>query len=90
MYLTSGRIVFDENSTVIFRSNQGIKGGAIAMHGFSAIVVNDHSYFLFRNNSAARVGGGALIDQREYFNRKICFLEYGGKENHVRGISPFV
>ena len=86
MYLTSGRIVFDANSTVVFHSNQGIKGGAIAMHGFSATVVNDHSHFLFINNSAARVGGGiyyASIDQREYFNGQVCFLEYGGKENNV-------
>ena len=58
LYLTSGRAVINENSTVVFRSNQGIKGGAVAIHGFSAIVVNDHSYFEFMNNSAARLGGG--------------------------------
>ena len=86
LYLTSGRAVFDENFTVVFQSNRGIKGGAVAIHGFSAFVVNDHSRFVFINNSAVRVGGGIYygsIDQREYFNGQTCFLEYGGKQNNI-------
>ena len=49
-------------------------------------MINDNSSFLFENNSAARVGGGiyyASSDQREYFEGRTCFLEYGGWEGNV-------
>ena len=86
LYLTSGRIIFDKNSNALFHGNHAIKGGAIAVHGFSALVVNDNSHFSFVNNSAIRVGGGiyyASSDQREYFEGESCFLEYGGNETNV-------
>ena len=86
LYLTSGRAIFDKNSNVIFHSNWAIQGGAVAIHGFSGIILNDNSHFLFINNRAARVGGGifyALSDQREYFEGRSCFLMYGGKENNI-------
>ena len=84
--MTSGRVIFEANSTVLFHSNQAIKGGAIAIHGFSALVIHDNSNFSFENNSAARVGGGiyyASSDQREYFEGRTCFLEYGGSEGNA-------
>ena len=92
LYVTSGRVIFDANSTVLFHSNRAIKGGAIAIHGFSALVIHDNSNFSFENNSAARVGGGIYYvssDQREYFEGRTCFLEYGGSEKNVtkRGIN---
>ncbi len=85
LYLTSGRAVFTK-CKVHFYGNKGIKGGAIALRSFSALVINDHSHFTFINNSATSVGGGiyyAAIDQREYFSGQTCFLEYGGRENIV-------
>jgi hypothetical protein len=85
LYLTSGRAVF-ANCSVYFYGNKGIKGGAVALRSFSALVINDSSHFKFINNSATRVGGGiyyAAIDQREYFSGQTCFLEYGGRENIV-------
>ena len=92
LYVTSGRAIFDADCTVLFHSNQAIKGGAIAIHGFSALVIHDNSNFLFENNSAARVGGGIYYvssDQREYFEGRTCFLEYGGSEENItkRGIN---
>ena len=85
LHLTSGRAVF-ANCSVYFYGNRGIRGGAIAIHSFSALVVNDFSHFKFINNSAVRVGGGiyyAPIDQKECFIGQTCFLEYGGKENNI-------
>ena len=63
LYMTSGRVIFDANSTVLFHKNQVIKGGAIAIHEFSALVIHDNSNFSFKNNcySAARVGGGIFF-----------------------------
>ena len=86
LYLTSGRAVFHRNSSVVFHRNWGIKGGAISVHGFSALEIHDNSQFSFVNNSAAKVGGGIYyesFDQREYFNGQTCFLEYGGNENNI-------
>ena len=85
LYLISGRAVF-ANCSVLFYRNLGIRGGAIAIRSFSALVVNGYSHFTFINNNATRVGGGvyyAPIDQRECFSGQTCFLEYGGKENNV-------
>ena len=92
LYLTSGRVIFHANSNVFFHSNNAIKGGAIAVYGFSALIINDNSQFKFINNSAAKVGGAisyASSDQREYFVGRTCFLEYGGNETNItkRGIS---
>ena len=52
LYVTSGQVIFDANSTVLFHDNQAIKGGAIAICGFSAFMINDNSNFSFKNNSA--------------------------------------
>ena len=92
LYLTSGRVTFDANSNVLFQSNHALKGGAIAIYGFSALIINDNSQFKFINNSAAKVGGAISYtssDQREYFVGRTCFLEYGGNEKSIskRGIS---
>ena len=86
LYLTSGRAIFNKNSKVILHSNWAIKGGAVAIHGSSGLILNDNSHFQFINNSAACVGGGifyASSDQREYYEGRSCFLIYGGKENNV-------
>ena len=86
LYVTSGRISFDVNSNVIFHNNQATKGGAIALYGLSTMTVHDHSEFHFINNSATRVGGGIWYissDQREYFEGRTCFLEYGGGEENI-------
>jgi hypothetical protein len=58
LFLTTGRVIFDKNSHVIFHSNWAIKGGAITVHGFSGILLNDNSQFQFINNSTVSVGGG--------------------------------
>ena len=86
LYLTSARAIFDKNSNVTFQNNQAIKGAAIGIYGFSAVILNDNSFFQFINNSAARVGGGIFYissDQREYFEGKSCFLIYGGNQTNT-------
>ena len=86
LYLINGRAIFDRYSHVIFHSNRAIRGGAIAIHGFSGIILNDNSQFQFINNSAANVGGGiyyASSDPREYFEGRSCFLMYGGSRSNM-------
>lgn len=56
------------------------------MNGFSAIVANSNSRFIFVNNSAAREGGGihyVSSDLREYFEGRSCFIKFGGTEQNV-------
>ena len=86
LYLTSGHVVFQPFSQVLFASNVGIRGGAISANGFSTIVVNDNSRFHFINNIALTVGGAiyyASSDQREYFEGRSCFLRYAGNESDL-------
>ena len=84
IYLTSGQIVFESNSSITFHSNVGIKGGGIVVYGFSVISVKDNSSTVFINNSASQVGGAIYhisVNQRDYFAGRNCFLKYGGDES---------
>ena len=53
LYITSGQAIVVPNSQIVFHSNWGIRGGAILIEGFSAIIANKDSRFTFFNNSAA-------------------------------------
>ena len=86
MYVTSGQVVFQSPSDVLFSDNEGVNGGAISVNGLSTIVVNDNSTFKFFNNHAVNFGGAiyyASDDQREYFEGRSCFLDYAGGESNV-------
>ena len=81
--MTSGRVYLQEGTEVIFSSNEGNEGGAIAMYGFSTLVGNKNSRLLFDNNSAESVGGGiyySAIEQREFIEGRSCFLQYADSD----------
>ena len=82
--LTSGKIELLEGSLLNFTSNEGKKGGAIAMYGFSALVGNRNCLLYFHGNSATIAGGAIFhqtIEQREYVEGKSCFLQHAPPEN---------
>ena len=67
------------NCLALFISNTGHKGGAIALLGSAWILINNDTYFNFRNNSA-QIEGGALYnkytereDMQTYIN---CFIRH--------------
>ena len=78
VYMVMSTATLSPDSTVIFENNTGFQGGAIALIGISAIVAQDNSRVIFRNNSA-RIGGGAIyyysVDQHEVFKGSAaCFI----------------
>ena len=78
LYALSGKIVFQQNSDIIFVNNTGFQGGAIALIGFSIMVYDDQSTFQFISN-VAEDGGGAIFhvmySQRDIHSSKTCFLQ---------------
>lgn len=84
LLINSGQIVFQENAHINFINNTGIRGGAISLNGFSSILINDNSTVNFLNNSATEYGGAIFyypIEQREFFEGRVCFLKYSGIPN---------
>ena len=84
MYLTSSKIEFAEQSSLIFTNNTGFQGGAIYMLGFSILILNDDSEFVFTDNSALDAGGAIYqytYDKRDFFTSKSCFIRYNGTKN---------
>ena len=92
LYVTSSRIIFRPNSTVTFHRNAGMYGGAVALIGYSAMLINDDSSFTFVNNTSD-IPGAAIyfrsIDVRYAFSSRSCFIQYQGdysKEVNSRNI----
>ena len=83
LYVTSGTISFQPNTTARFDRNHGIKGGAIALYGFSSLQVQDESFFNFTHNTASEVGGAIYyhsFDQQDFVftgrQAHSCFIQY--------------
>ena len=55
--LLSATAEFKSGSDVLFYKNTGHNGGAIAMIGFSVLLLNPHSLLHFSSNTAIRDGG---------------------------------
>ena len=80
--LISGMAVFEKDSNVVFYNNTGFYGGAILLHGFSALSLNANSTFNFTENKALMSGGAIYyitIDPLDYFQSRFCFLLYTGE-----------
>ena len=88
IYVTSSCIIFRPNSTVTFRSNAGMDGGAVALIGDSAMLINDDSSFTFINNTSDNPGAAIYfrsVDVRYAFSSRSCFIQYQG--NHSKEVS---
>lgn len=86
IHMTSGFLIFDEQSDVTFSNNNGSLGGAIDLVGRSSILICDHSRFYFINNSAI-LNGGAIsyftTDRHSFASFRNCFIEYIGSTSEV-------
>lgn len=82
--LVSSKLQLREGTKLNFISNEGVKGGAMALYGFSALAGNKDCSLFFFNNSATEIGGGLFhqtIEERDYIEGKSCFLQYTGNSN---------
>lgn len=87
--LTSATVILEPATKMVFDSNEGIKGGAIAMYGFSALKGLEDCMVILHNNSATKVGGAMYyqpFEQREFIDAKSCFIQYIGAT--YSGTSP--
>ena len=86
IHMTSGFLIFDERSHVMFSNNNGSLGGAISLVGRSSILIQDHSRFFFINNSAV-LNGGAIsyftTDRHSFASFQNCFIEYIGQTSEI-------
>ena len=73
------------NSSATFNSNQGIRGGAIALLGTSFMIVGPNREYMFCNNSALYQGGAIfnqMIDTHDFTLYRNCFIQYYDGNNH--------
>ena len=83
--LLSATAEFKSGSDVLFYNNTGHNGGAIAMIGFSVLLLNPHSFLNFSSNTAIRDGGAiyhSTNDQHTFLrDNKDCFIKNSGAGN---------
>lgn len=78
IYAISSILNLAEGTDAHFTRNTGFNGGAIALAGFSAILVNDNVTVSMINNSAHSRGGAIYhksIDQHDYLFSRNCFIQ---------------
>ena len=79
LLLESGIAEFEANSTALFENNTGFNGGAVAMYGFSTILLNINSDIKFTRNHAINYGGAIFYktsDQHNFLKgSNHCFLQ---------------
>ena len=90
LLLSSATAVFGKGTVSSFYNNSGGNGGAIAMYGYSFIVMSDNTLFEFFNNSASQYGGGIFYqtsDQHTFITglETTCFLHR--EDLNVRNIT---
>ncbi len=81
LLLNSGQVILEQSTQVQFINNTGFRGGAIALHGFSSILISINTQVEFHNNSATEYGGAIFYyttEQRHFFLSRSCFLQYSG------------
>ena len=77
-------------SSVTFKKNRGIRGGAIALIGTSSIKVGPMKEYLFMNNEAYYQGGAIftqMIDTHDFTVSRSCFIQYFVGDQQVRNNS---
>ena len=79
VYANIARINVLDNAEVTFSGNQGTRGGALALIGFSSIRTFPNSTLTFRNNTAVDVGGAIYApssDEIDFVFSRSCFIRY--------------
>ena len=77
LLILSSIVHIESNSTMTFKHNRGLKGGALKLHGFSMISYDNNITFNFINNTADIVGGAIYVsneDPHYSFASHLCFL----------------
>ena len=79
LYLISSFAVFIASSQVVFDSNNGTNGGAIALLGQSFLFPQSPITFSFTNNTARQLGGGIYFQSTIQNVQQPCFIIHSSK-----------
>ena len=85
LLILSSIVHIESNSTMIFKHNRGLKGGALKLYGVSIISYDNNITFNFINNTADIVGGAIYVsneDPRYSFASHLCFLQNSNKNSN--------
>ena len=83
LYLIGSTAVFKASSQVVFDSNNGTNGGAIALLGQSLLFPQSTSTFLFTNNVARKLGGGIYFQSTSQTIQQPCFIYHDYRRKNV-------
>ena len=86
LLILSSIVHIESNSTMTFKYNRGLKGGALKLHGFSMISYDNNITFNFINNKADIVGGAIYVsneDPHYSFASHLCFFQNRSNSNNV-------
>ena len=81
LYASAGTIKFGKGSSSLFKENSGVKGGALALVGFSTILFDNDTVIKFIDNRASFIGGAIYllsIEQHLFYTSHTCFIRYAG------------
>ena len=81
LHLSSSIVKFLPKSQVSFVNNKGNSGAALAMYGFSLLVLEDNCTLTFKHNNASVYGGAIYYettDIHEFQSNAKCFIQYSG------------
>ena len=81
LYLSSCIAKFKASSQVVFDSNNGTNGGAIALLGQSFLLPQSPSTFSFTNNTARQLGGGIYFQSTIQNVQQPCFIFHSINSN---------
>jgi hypothetical protein len=76
LYSVNGILYFQE-SNATFVNNTGLHGGAVALLGFSKMIIGQNYSYEFINNSAMFLGGAIFVSQNditEFLVSRSCFI----------------
>ena len=77
LVLVSSVAIFQPYTNVLFHNNSGFNGGAIALIGFSVLILSDNMDFIMSNNKAIRCGGAIYShssDKHDYVSSRTCIF----------------
>ena len=79
LVISGTSIALSESSSILFHSNTGRNGGALAFTGNSWLVVHENTSMTFQNNVAELLGGAISsvhFGEQDRINKYDCFFRY--------------
>jgi hypothetical protein len=90
LYMVNGIADFS-NGSVTFEQNRGNRGGAVALIGFSSLLVGAEGNYIFKDNTAMDSGGALyslMIDNHDFTVSRSCFIQHVNASDQRRRITP--